>query len=63
MEKFTNLKNMTISDGDGKDPDSTQFCQGGAKDSPVMNETNTTKAYRPAKTKMGELGDGPGLGN
>lgn len=56
QDQFAHLKNMTVDFKTGKDVRDTEMLEGGAKDSPVMNETNETKQYKTAALPKKDLG-------
>lgn len=51
-----NLKNAKITMEDGVEVEETKQLDGGAKDSPVMQETNETVQYKTASLPSGDLG-------
>lgn len=53
---FSNLKNKVVTESDAKDVRDTQQLSGGAKDSPLLTESNVTKVHKTAAPPKMELG-------
>jgi hypothetical protein len=56
LSDLTDLKGLKVTMKDGKMVNQTQVLDGEAKDSPVMNEDNSTEQYRTANIPKGDLG-------
>jgi len=59
MNRKTNIRNIEVKPGSGKNVDDTQMLKGEAKMTAAQNATNTLKEYTTGTASPGKLGGLP----